>query len=82
MNLHDYFFSLDRLKTLLKEWAELVHHLIGYIGSVDDHLTSSSTLHPPANDVSSNQDTADKDTEDKTDSEEMEKGDGGGEEEE
>ena len=30
------------MKTLLKEWRELVHNLISYIGTTDDHLASST----------------------------------------
>ena len=37
--------TLNRLKTLLKEWRELVHNLIGYIGSTGDQLASSTALH-------------------------------------
>ena len=67
---------------MLKEWTELVHNLISYIGSVDDHQASSTALLPSKPDSDSSSDdsqdtTTDKDEvseEDKMESGEKEEG--------
>ena len=91
---YTWIYFLNRLRTLLKEWRELVHNLIGYIGTIDGQQSSTTDLHSPhrtgskvegqiadQSDASKEEIEEREEREEEGDGEEQD-GEGGGEEEE